>query len=64
MCTAKPPKVEKPKIAPLPTAAPEEPPQPVEIQKESAEKNRRKRNPLRIDLASSGGGTPSSGVNI
>lgn len=64
MCAPKAPKIEKPKIAPLPTAAPEEPPQPVEIQKESAEKNRRKRNPLRIDLASSGGGSPSSGVNI
>lgn len=62
MCIAKSPKIEKPKITPLPTEAPEEPPAPVEVQKESSEKLRRKKNPLRIDLASSS--NPASGVNI
>lgn len=63
LCTAKAPKIEKPKVSPLPTEAPEAPPDPVEIQKDSAEKTRKKRNPLRIDLASSNG-SRSSGVNL
>ncbi|WP_417623154.1 hypothetical protein [Parasphingorhabdus sp.] len=50
-------------IVPQPTAAPEKEPDPVEIKKDSQTKVQRKRNPLRIDLAS-GSSTTKTGVNV
>lgn len=54
------PKIEN-KVAPIATQAPDQAPDPVDIKKDSSEKMRRKRNPLRIDMPSSSAG---SGVNI
>lgn len=52
-------------IIPQSTPLPEKAPEPVEIAKESQDKMKRRRNPLRIDLASSApSATPSTGVNV
>ena len=62
MCST--PKMPTPKnIVPQAPQMAQEPPKPVEIDKDSTGAAKRKRNPLRIDLASSGGGA-SSGVTI
>jgi hypothetical protein len=42
----------------------EEAPKAVAIEKDGADKTKRKRNPLRIDLAGGGGGGAATGVNI
>lgn len=42
----------------------EAPPDPVKIDKEGGDAIKRRRNPLRIDLASSPSSAPSSGVNV
>lgn len=52
-------------IIPQPTTMPEKAPEPVEIKKDGQTKMKRRRNPLRIDLASGDtGGTPVTGVNV
>lgn len=50
-------------IVPQAPTLPETPPDPVKIDKDGQDKIKRKRNPLRIDLASSGGGA-TSGVTV
>lgn len=60
MCsTPKMPKVKN--IMPQAPQQVEAPPDPVKIDKEGGDAIKRRRNPLRIDLASS---APSSGVNV
>lgn len=61
MCSTKTPVVKN--IVPTQTSLPEAPPEPVKVDKDGRDKTTRKRNPLRIDLAS-GAGTPASGVTI
>lgn len=62
MCsTPKMPQVKN--VLPQAPARVEEPPKPVEIAKDGKSDVKRKRNPLRIDLASGGGGG-GSGVNV
>ena len=52
-------------VIPQSTSQVEEPPKPVEIAKDGADKVKRRKNPLRIDLASGGGGGGgAAGVNI
>lgn len=67
MCsTPKMPAVQQIKnILPQAPSKVEEPPKPVEIAKDGQDKVKRKRNPLRIDLAAGGGGgSAGSGVNL
>lgn len=64
MCVVAKPKVNQTKqIAPQAPQIAEEPPEPVKIEKEGSERKRRQRNPLRIDMKSSGE-RPRSGVNV
>lgn len=58
MCSPSTPKVKN--IVPLAPESPEAPPKAVEVEKDNAQRAKRKSNPLRIDLASGGG----SGVNV
>lgn len=63
MCST--PKIPQVKnVLPQAPARVEEPPKPVEIAKDGQGAAKRKRNPLRIDLAYGGGGGGSSGVNL
>jgi len=62
MCMFKKPKVQEPPVVAKAPDAPEKPPEPVEIKKDSTKRLRRK-NPLRIDKGS-GGGTPASGATV
>lgn len=51
-------------IIPQATPMPDKAPEPVEIKKDGQTKMKRRRNPLRIDLASGTGSSASSGVNV
>jgi len=66
MCVFSQPKTPQVKnVIPTPTAMPEPPPEPVEIKKDGQTKMKRRRNPLRIDLASTAmKAAPSTGVNV
>lgn len=61
MCSPKTPVVKN--IVPTAPSQPEAAPEPVKIDKDGQDKAKRKRNPLRIDLASGGSGV-SSGVTV
>ena len=56
------PKIET-SIAPTPTDLPDKPPEALGVKPES-DASRKRKNPLRIDLASSGTPAPASGVNV
>lgn len=52
------------KIIPQSTPLPEKAPEPVEIKKDNDGKAKRKRNPLRIDLAQQTAAAANTGVNV
>lgn len=62
MCAPKTPQVKN--ILPSQPMQVAEAPKPVAVEKDGADKTKRKRNPLRIDLAGGGGGSATTGVNI
>jgi len=64
MCIPKKPKMPEQPVPVAPPPQPEKPPEPVAIKKQSHTKIKRKRNPLRIDLAQKAAGSSNSGVNI
>lgn len=66
MCGFSKPKTPKavPSIVPKAPEQPEKAPEPVEIKKDGQTKLKRKRNPLRIDLATQQIGSANTGVNI
>lgn len=63
MCPPKPKVTNTKSVIPQAPKMAEEPPEPVKIEKETSERRRRPRNPLRIDMRSSGD-RPRSGVNV
>ena len=51
-------------VVPQATAQPDKAPEPLKVGADATDKAKRKRNPLRIDLATSGGGGVTSGVTV
>jgi hypothetical protein len=51
-------------IVSQPTALPEKAPEPVEIKKDKAPRENRRRNPLRIELAQQAAASANTGVNV
>jgi hypothetical protein len=65
MCVFGSPKTQPVKnIIPQSTPLPEKAPDPVEIKKDGQTKTNKKRNPLRIDLATQTAASANTGVNV